>query len=137
MVTLNIMEKSGLASLLPSDWKKISDVDASDGDRMDVLPFIKTGEIVSGAEMIKRAKKMGGLTGSAHCNYLLANQDEIPEDWQKYVLIFAGCQREDSQGNQFVLYLSFNERENCWRLSFHLLNYALSNRCRLVCLLTQ
>lgn len=115
----------------PSGWEGIRDVVINNGDELDLDHILKDGEKwVSGAEMMKRAKKLGGLTGRAHADYLLAHQDEIPEEWRESVLIFAGCEYKDSGGRSRVPCLCFNDDQ--WRLYFFWLGNNFDDNYRLV-----
>jgi hypothetical protein len=108
------------SSSLPSDLTMKKDVLLTEGE-LELTPFLKDGEnYVGGAEMVKRAKKLGGLTGLAHAKHLLDHQGEIPVEWRNFYLVFAGCECEDSGGLSRVPFLCFLVGQ--WHLDFYWLD---------------
>lgn len=56
---------------------------------LELVPFLKDGESgISGDEMIKRAKELDADLGQHYAESLLANQQKIPKEWEKFFLIF-------------------------------------------------
>lgn len=116
---------------LPSGLMIKKDIPLADGE-LELSEFLKVedGGYVNGAEMMKRSKKIGGLTGYAHAQYLFSHQKEIPDEWKKFFLIFAGCELEDSVGYRRVPDMYF--LDDRWHFVFCWLAYDFYGSCRLV-----
>jgi hypothetical protein len=70
---------------------------------------------VSGKEMLEKADKLGITSGKEDADYLLAHQDEIPEEWRKYYLIFPEY-LQDGDGSGSVACFGWNGER--WVLYF-------------------
>lgn len=59
---------------------------------LELVPFLKGGETsVIGEEMARRARvELDANLGQEDAEFLLAHQDEIPAEFQKYYLVFPG-----------------------------------------------
>ncbi|KPJ73057.1 hypothetical protein AMJ48_02330 [Parcubacteria bacterium DG_74_1] len=121
-------------------WKLIED--ASEMIPLPVnqlaLNFFLSGEedCISGEEVIKCAKEMQVNFGQRQAEYLLKHQEEIPEDWRQYYLLFPGtiwrtrrgflaipclfCFKED-QGNDSGWHFRFFCLDNAFGRQFRLL----------------
>jgi hypothetical protein len=55
----------------------------------ELQEFLQKGEdYVDGEEMVRRAKEQGVLSGLRHAEAMLRNQERIPVEWRKFVLVF-------------------------------------------------
>ncbi len=71
---------------------------------MELMPFLKEGEnYVGGEEMVRRARKeLNTNLGQRHAEFLLEHQNEIPEEFRQYVLVFTGTIWRDRDGDRGV-----------------------------------
>lgn len=68
---------------------------------------------------------------SRHANWLLANQDQIPVDWQQYRIFFWGNLFE---GEQKMVHIRFIEyRGGHWRDGYEPLHAGLTQNCLAAC----
>ena len=115
------------AALLPfaSDkikdgWTLIEDV-SEPGEisisSLELLSFLKSGEsFVSGNTMADCAKENGANLGQRQAEYLLSHQEDIPQEWRQYYLVFLGTVWRDADGYRFVPFLCRYGGQ--WRLLF-------------------
>ncbi|MDP3093640.1 MAG: hypothetical protein Q8N16_02645 [bacterium] len=98
---------------------------------LELVSFLgKNEKYISSEEVRRRAKELGANLGQRHAEYLLEHHNEIPAEWQKFCLIFAGTVWRHPDDNLYVPYL-------CWRggmcdLNFFLLGCDWDSRGRLV-----
>lgn len=113
-------------------WKCIDPVVAMDGEFEPVLQeFLRDGDngCVGGEKMVKRAKEMGVLTGLRHAEAMLREQEKIPVEWRKHVLVFAEVW-QSSYGIRYVWCLYW--RDGRWYLHCSWLDYVFDSIFRLV-----
>ena len=85
-------------------WKILKDAKTPIGTlRLKLAEFLKRGESsVIGMEMLRRSDRYGFTLGLRHAKALLAKEDSIPKEWQKYSLVFLGTVGEGSIGGRFI-----------------------------------
>ena len=101
-------------------WTLLEDVPLALGEnpQFDLAEFLKDGEtLIGGEEMRRRAKDLKAHLGQQHAELLLAHQDQIPEDWQKFHPTFPGTVWQDGHGCN-VMGLSWDGGR--WYLDFRL-----------------
>lgn len=65
--------------------------------------FLKGVETSIGGETLRwRAKELGGDLGLADAKHLLNHQDEIPEEWRGYFIVFPGTVLSEPGGRRLV-----------------------------------
>lgn len=70
---------------------------------LELVAFVYYGEqSVVGAELERRATKLGADLGQHTAEWLLDHKDEIPEEWRRYYLVFPGSVWQDSLGRRRV-----------------------------------
>jgi hypothetical protein len=84
---------------------------------------------VSGKEMLEKADKLGITSGKEDADYLLAHQDQIPEEWRKYYLIFPKYLQDDDGYGHVAFFYWYGER---WVLDFRWLGIDFSSDDRFV-----
>jgi len=90
-------------------WTLLEDVPLEGTPVLELVKFLKDGEeYVNGKTMLSRAKKLGGLCGQRHAERLLSMVWLIPEEWQKFYLVFPGTLWRDSSGSRSVTFLHFS-----------------------------
>ena len=113
-------------------WKLLEPVPAEEGDlEVTIHEFLKEedGGHCSGEEMVKRAKEQGVLTGLRHAEAMLRNQEKIPVEWRKFVLVFAEVWQGPS-GNRGMWCLDWDGGR--WSLSYDWLGFDFASDCRLL-----
>ena len=99
----------------------------NNGEVVEDVPFFKDDKVVfqpvgfskKGGErarcyaMVFRAGKVSGLAGYRHAEQLLAHQNEISDEWQKFCLFFPGTIRQYPDGLRRVPCLFWNGRRWC------------------------
>lgn len=73
-------------------------------------------ESINGEEMLSRAKDLGDCAGQLHAERMLDQQELIPEEWQKYYLVFPATVWVSPDGDRCVPCL---DRGGGWHLRFH------------------
>lgn len=72
-------------------WKLLEPAPSEEGEfEPTIHEFLKEEDngCCGGEEMVKRAKEQGALTGLRHAEAMLRNQERIPVEWRKFVLVF-------------------------------------------------
>lgn len=74
------------------DWELKEDVKTPQGElELDIFEFLRPGEeYIKGETMRERAKELGAVLGERHARTLLERQDELPEEWREFYLVFPG-----------------------------------------------
>ena len=107
-------------------------------------PVWLNGQVVE-LIMARRQKIMGVVLGyqvendlerkqhlnSRHANWLLANQDKIPVDWQPYRIFFWGNLFEDAQKMPYVRFIEHIGRH--WQDGYEPLHAGLTQKCLAAC----
>jgi hypothetical protein len=102
--------------------------------QLELVSFLKRGflikrgeDYISGEELVKRAKELKANLGQQQAEYLLEHQEEIPEEWQRYCLVFTGTVWRDRHGDRSVPCLGWDGRR--WCLSLHWLEFGWYSEC--------
>ena len=99
------------------------------GDTFEVTPFKAEGEEdLFGDEVVERVLALDRMLGQRHAEYLMAHPAEIPEELQRYSLIFPGTIWRSPEGNHQVPCV--NWRQGSWELSFGIVEGGFAFRCR-------
>jgi len=131
-----VMEASRMIFVLAPDptrdmtgWTCVEPVKVAPGEFEVVIEdFLEEGEpYIGGEEMVSRAKNRGIRTGLRHAEAMLREQEKIPVDQRKYVLIFPEVW-QDPRGYRGVFYLFWSGER--WNLDFRWLgdNFLFSFR---------
>jgi hypothetical protein len=105
----------------PSEFSPASMTLATMGDPDD---------FIIGEEAVEKVQTVENRLGQRHVEYLLDYPNEIPEEFQKFSLVFAGTIWLSSGGGHQVPCISY--RQGAWEFTFGLLEGGLDNRDRLV-----
>ena len=132
-VVQEIIDKAFARDMRKEGWKLLEDVPCSITSIKDLelVPFLKDGESsILGEELVVRAREEFKINYGQHdAEWLLEHQDEIPEEFRKYYLVFTGTVWGDSYGYRHVAYLNFNGER--WCLHFDGLAYDFDSYDRL------
>ena len=82
-----------------------------------------------GDDVIDRVRSMSPKLGQRHAEYLLAHPDMIPEEYNRYSLVFGGTLWRDQAGNHLVPCLHRSRGE--WTLIFGILEMGMDNTDRM------
>ena len=101
-------------------WTLIEDV-SEPGEisisSLELLSFLKSGEsFVSGNTMADCAKENGANLGQRQAEYLLSHQEDIPQEWRQYYLVFPGTVWQAAHGYRGVPCLGWDGGR--WDLRF-------------------
>lgn len=99
---------------------------------LELVPFLEKDEsYVNGEEMVRRARvELDANYGQEDTEYVLARQDEIPEEFRSYCLVFPGTVWRDAYGYRRVPYLIWYGKR--WLLNFDWLRRVWYSSDRLV-----
>lgn len=78
------------------------------------------GRTIGGEKVVARAVGLNANLGQRHAEYMLEYQNEIPESFRNYVLVFPGTKWRDRQHIRAVPCLKW--RGERWHLEFHRLD---------------
>lgn len=115
-------------------WELVEDVSEAQlllVNQLELASFLLKGEsYIQGEELVERAKKMQANLGQRQAEYLLDHQNEIPEEWRQYYLVFPGTIWRAHYGLRRVPCLGWlGER---WFLGFHWLGRRFGSNDRLL-----
>jgi len=112
-------------------WECIEPVDAEEGEFEPSLHgFVEQGEnYVKCEEMLKRAKEKGISSGLRHLEAMLRNQERIPVEWRKHIIVSTEVWRGPGD-NRCVFYLYWGGE--CWYLGYDWLDFDFDSGSRLV-----
>ena len=99
-------------------------------DTIETTDLGEGGDYLFGDEVSERVHTFDRLLGQVHCEYLVAHPDQIPEEYEKFMLVFAGTIWRSPDGNHQVPCASFRQGE--WSLIFGILEGGLETRDVLV-----
>ena len=91
--------------------------------------FADDEPFVVGDDVIDRVRSMTPKLGQRHCEYLLAHPEMIPEEYNRYTLVFGGTLWRDQAGNHLVPCLHRSRGE--WTLIFGILEMGMDNTDRM------
>ena len=85
--------------------------------KLDLVPFLRDRESYTGGEevVIRARGDLSANLGQCHAEYLLDHQDEIPEEFRKYVLVFTGTIWRDRGSGRGVPCLDWDGKRWCLR----------------------
>jgi hypothetical protein len=85
-------------------WPLVSEIEYEAGEvTLELAEFLHMDETrVDGAEMRRRAKKIGANLGQRHAEAILVSRHRIPEGWGRFQLTFPGTVRRSPSGLLFV-----------------------------------
>lgn len=114
-----------------TNWTCVEPVQADEGEFEPVLQEFLVGEekYVLGEEMLKRAKEKGVSTGLCHIEAMLRQQEKIPVEWRKFVLVSTEVW-QGPNGNRSVWYLCWSDGR--WSLYYYWLSSSFDSRYRLL-----
>ena len=99
------------------DWKLNKDMPIAGNPELKLCEFMESGEsFIKGDVLFERAEKIGNCAGQQHAEQLLAQEDSIPEEWQKYHLVFPGTKWRRSSYDLYVSCLTW--KGNKWHLDW-------------------
>ena len=111
-------------------WELLVDATEPTEISGDALTIHEFDGNIFGEEVVERVAQLEGLLGQRHLEYLLDHQDEIPEHFRPFSLVFAGTRWMGTDGNNQVPCVSW--RQGAWELTFGILEGGLDDRDRLV-----
>ena len=88
------------------------------------------GDYLFGDEVSERVHTFDRLLGQVHCEYLVAHPDQIPEEYRKFSLVFAGTVWASPDGNHQIPCLTWAKEH--WEMIFGILEGGLETRDKLV-----
>jgi hypothetical protein len=111
-------------------WELISDDKTSEGDfEPELMGFLREGESsVIGATMLERTNE--GAAGQHYAEAMLRNQNAIPVEWRKYMLVFTGTVWRTSGGDCVVPYLFWHGSN--WDLHTRWLGHSFDSNYRVI-----
>lgn len=87
-------------------WELLEDVGGEPipASKLELVPFLKEGEeYIKGEELVRRAREeLNANLGQRQVEHLLERQEEIPEEWREYYLVFTGTIWCDRGGPRYV-----------------------------------
>lgn len=100
-------------------WELLGDPPATEGEfSVELIEFLKDGEsYVSGDEMVRRTKSDDNA-GQRHAEAMLRDQDKIPQEFRKYVLVFPETLWRGPSGRRRVAYLRWDGSGWCLRFGW-------------------
>ncbi len=114
-------------------WQMLSDVTEPakiTAETMKLSVLDESDDFIIGEEAVARVEAFEGLLGQRHVEYLLDHPQEIPEEFQKFSLVFAGTVWLSTGGGHQVPCISY--RKGTWEFTFGLLEGGLDSGDRLV-----
>ena len=84
---------------------------------------------VVGDDVIDRVRGMSPKLGQRHCEYLHAHPEMIPEEYNRYTLVFGGTLWRDQAGNHLAPCLHRSQGE--WKIIFGILEMGMDNTDRM------
>lgn len=132
-VVQEFIDRAFMRDMRKEGWKLLEDTPRSitSAKDLELVPFLKDGEnSIRGEELVLRARgELKANYGQHDAEYILEHQEEIPEGFRKYYLVFTGTVWEDSDGGRGVAYLRFGGER--WVLSFSWLDDVFGSDDRL------
>ena len=79
-----------------------------------------------GDEVVEKVQAIESRLGQRHAEFFLDHPEQIPEDYQKYMLVFPGTIWFGTDSNHQVPCLTY--RQGAWELIFGILEGGLEDR---------
>ena len=133
--TVTLRPPSGLVNDRRKDgWELLEDVPVEGEPTLELAEFLRDGETsVRGTVMFDRAVELGNRAGQQHAERLLAQQQDIPEEWRQHYLVFPGTKWGRSDGRLVVPCLGWYSDGRRWILIWRCLDVGWGRNGRLVC----
>ncbi len=96
---------------------------------IEMAPFEEGMEDLIGEPMVELIMGSPNLLGQRHAEYTLDRQEQIPEEFQRYSLVFPGTIWRSQDGNHQVPCLVW--RQGSWELIFGILEGGFDSRDRM------
>ena len=114
-------------------WKMIEDVTEPDGITGETIELVTVledgGEDLIGEDMVAHVKEIEAKLGQRHAEYLLDHQEQLPEEFRRFSLIFPGTVWLGREGNHHVPCIAWSQGQ--WELTFGILEGGVDSRDRL------
>ncbi len=113
-------------------WELVRDVtepESVSADSIEMAPFAEGIEDLIGEPMVELIMGTPDLLGQRHAEYLLDHQEQIPEEFQRYSLVFPGTIWRSQDQNHQVPCLTC--RQGVWDLIFGILEGGFDSRDRI------
>ena len=115
-------------------WKLLKDQSEPaqiSADSIELVIFIEEGQPdLIGEDMVEHVLAIESKLGQRHAEYLIDNQQAIPEEFRRYSVIFPGTLWTDSVGNHYVPYIRY--RQENWTIDFGIVEGGVDDRDRYV-----
>jgi hypothetical protein len=114
-------------------WRLVSDGNKKPAGTitLELVPLLKKEEaFISGDEMIRRARKLDADLGQHYAELLLANQQEIPEEWREFYFVFPNTVWQNLAGAHGMPSLDWASGQ--WVLNFRWIGDVWGGRARLL-----
>ena len=95
----------------------------------EVVIFGDDEPFAVGDDVVERVRSMSPKFGQRHCEYLHAHPEMIPEEYNRYTLVFGGTIWRDQAGNHMVPCLHRSQGE--WKIIFGILEMGMDNTDRM------
>ncbi len=116
-------------------WKLLEDVTEParvSRETIEAGPFPRVDEgLLLGDEMVALVQEIESKLGQRHAEYLLEHQEQIPEEFQRYSLVFPGTVWLGRDENHHVPCLVWTRRGE-WELQFGILEAGVDSNDYLV-----
>ncbi len=126
---------SGISGELKNDqttegWRLVEDVTEPteiSGDAIQTRTLTEEGGVdLFGDEVVEKVQAIESRLGQRHAEFFLDHPEQIPEDYQKYMLVFPGTIWFGTDSNHQVPCLTY--RQGAWELIFGILEGGLEDR---------
>ncbi|OGZ43827.1 MAG: hypothetical protein A2719_02575 [Candidatus Ryanbacteria bacterium RIFCSPHIGHO2_01_FULL_45_22] len=114
-------------------WKLLEHIPRSVASvgALELVSFLEEGEgFISGDETVRRARGLNADYGQEDAEWLLEHQEEIPEEFRKFYLLFPRTVWQGSDGDRRVVCLGWRGRR--WDLGFAWLDDGFDSGSRLL-----
>jgi len=129
------IQVSDTGALQPSSdgWELVEDAATPFGIlELELVEFLKQDEEYVHGNIMRERAKSGLMLGERHARALIEQQENIPEAWRKFYLVFPGTVWRNRDGGPRVPYLLWFG--GGWGLGFHWLKYDFPRYARFVSL---
>ena len=128
----DLADAGGLGALRndksPEGWRLVKDVEEPAALAVAGIAFdaLSGADDLIGEPMVALIREMEGLLGQRHAEYVLDRSGDIPEEYQRYALVFPGTIWESPDGNHQVPCLTY--RQGTWDMIFGILEGGFDSR---------
>jgi hypothetical protein len=133
--TTAVPAPSGISRDLKNDqsaegWRLVEDVTEPaeiSGEVIQVRTLTEDGGVdLFGEEVVEKVQAIESRLGQRHAEFFLDHPEQIPEEYQKYMLVFPGTIWFGTDNNHQVPCLTYRQSE--WELIFGILEGGLEDR---------